>query len=134
MPGVWADTITGPSALHVNLGFIPFENYHDLATNGTTIPKCDPAKKIPECFQELLGAYAVQGVTGIRFMFTLNGGYLSDPLDPDKVTAWAQNVLKFFRDAKTAGINDMTIAPRLLGIANDGEFVVEGSGRWDGGQ
>ena len=115
-----------PSALEVNLGDLPFDAYDAGTLNAKgSDTTCQPGSDcyfyrcpglgnwtVPACMENLLSAYAIQGVTGVRFMFNTLGAP-STAFDSNKNirSTWVNTVASFFSDLAAFGITNITPTP-----------------------
>jgi hypothetical protein len=114
-----------------------YDNYHDvvvgndygtvaspvypvLAANCTALP--DGTKPVRTCIRQILAKYKAQGITGVRFQFTINDalwlapGTSSAPAPgcvslfgaPCIRSQWISEVTNFFSDLKEFGITNIT--------------------------
>lgn len=111
--------IAAPSTLQQNLGPIPFDLYHNM--NSGTLPNCSPSFTIQACYQSLLQAYRLQGVTGVRFQFGLAGAANSTAILPNGAIneVWVQRVQDFLHDVKQANITNVILTPSFYGWGGD---------------
>ncbi|MEP6540036.1 MAG: hypothetical protein ABJF23_32210, partial [Bryobacteraceae bacterium] len=108
-----------PTLTEINLSAVPIALYYSLNGSGSTpiVDGCPTTITVRQCFQQLLSTgtnnWRGQGVTGVRFFFTLAGGYYSTPFDSagNVQTAWTQNLYQFFADLRSYGIQRVTPTP-----------------------
>lgn len=108
-----------PTLTEINLSAVPIDMYYSLNGSGSTpiVDGCPTSITVRQCFQQLLSTgtdnWRGQGVTGVRFFFTLAGGYYSTPFDPagNVQTAWTQNLYQFLADLRSYGIQRVTPTP-----------------------
>jgi hypothetical protein len=132
-------TIAGSSSLHSNLGFLPIDYYDDNHTpaqvGNSLAVSCPGATTVRSCYRAILGDFASQHVTGVRFFFPLCGG-LSTPIkncgcgapnspqacttnnlvvtspstdgSDDSTNPWTLRLGNFFQDLATVGILNVT--------------------------
>lgn len=113
--------MNGNTELQVNIGPIPFDTY--TALNSKFSGKCWGVTH-RKCVQDMLQAYASQGVTGVRFMIAwFMAGWSTPLLDNGQVNQqWLENLGRFFDDVKAAGITRVVPTPSLaVGWLNAGE-------------
>lgn len=118
--GTW---MTGnvTSKLELNLSAMPIDLY-TTSGSGALISGCTSAQTVRQCIQKLFQVnpsvqnnWRSQGVTGVRFFFTLAGGYHSTPFDSagNVSAAWASNLQLLFSDLRSYGITTITPTPVL---------------------
>jgi hypothetical protein len=111
----------------VNLGPLPIDLYDGVALNGgqpagRVFVGCPGFQTVRTCMQRFLSQYAAQGVTGVRFFFSLQGGtwQYNGNTRPAWSTAfdssgnvrpaWLANLRLFFNDVAANGMK-ITVAP-----------------------
>lgn len=100
-----------PSRLEVNLGSVPVDDYDGVKLNAQ-FPACSATWVTQACMQSFLSAYAIQGVTGVRFQFTTMRYPSTAFLGQGNVsTAWKTNLGNFFADLAAYGIVNITPTP-----------------------
>ena len=100
-----------PSPLEVNLGSVPIDLYDGTSAN-SYLPSCSPSWRTRACLQYFLSRYAIEGVTGVRFMFNATSWPSTALTGPGNVSGtWAANLLNFFNDLKAYGITNITPTP-----------------------
>ena len=111
--------IAAPSALEVNLAFVPFDGYNTSTSPsayGNLQNACPGSTSVRACYQSIFANFHAQNVTGVRFFFGICGGFHSTPLSNcgqnyTKVTGpnstWTANVASFFSDLYSAGIRNV---------------------------
>lgn len=108
-----------PTAVEINLSAFPVDRYFDMNVNGSSplINGCATNITVRQCVQQLFSTgtnnWRSQGVTGVRFFFTLAGGHFSTPFDSagNVRTQWSDNLYWFFYDLKGFGILKVTPTP-----------------------
>jgi len=113
----WTSSVPSiaPSSFEINLSAVPLDQYNTPGSGGL-IFGCT-ANTVRLCVQQLFQSnpynYRAQGVTGVRFFFTLAGGYHSTPFDAagNVNPVWSQNIYDFFSDLKLYGITKVTPTP-----------------------
>lgn len=117
MTGVgWAGI--SPTAVELNLSAFPIDMYN-TPNSGGLIRGCSSSITVRQCVQQLFqtGAnnWRAQGISGVRFFFTLANGHYSDPFDAygNVKSSWSQNLLDFFNDLRSYGITKVTPTPVL---------------------
>jgi hypothetical protein len=112
-----------PSALEVNLGPLALDDYDGTTPNasvqaGWSIAACQgwittSSNPIYQaCMQYLLGNYAIQGVTGVRFQFNTASPPSKALTSPAVVSStWTNHLSSFLNDLKAFGITDITPTP-----------------------
>jgi hypothetical protein len=107
------------SAVEINLAAFPIDRYFDANIWGGAplINGCSTSITVQACVQQLFSSatnnWWSQGVTGVRFFFTLANGHHSDPFDaqgnvkPD----WSNKLESFFKDLRKYGIQRITPTP-----------------------
>lgn len=127
-----------PTALEVNLGYVPIDSYLSAnadPTNGRPLVAgagCDQTITVQECYHRMISSgphnWVSQGVTGVRFFAGILGGYFSTAYpsancaDPCLSSMWTANVSAFFNDLKSWGIRRIT--PTITPGANDGTGLI----------
>lgn len=115
-----------PTATEINLGQFPVDDY--FSTNGSMLPSCNPSYTIQQCVKYFFNNnsssqpytpnnYVRQGVIGVRFFFSVDGGYSgSTPWDSNGnvSTQWATKLQQFLTDLKSYGIQYVTPCPVLM--------------------
>jgi hypothetical protein len=106
----------------VNIAGVPIDNY--FSANGGQLPSCNSSWTVQQCIKYFFNNnpnsspytpnnYIAQGVTGVRFFFTLRGGFASTPFDAsgNLQTQWLQNFRTFLSDLHSYGIVRVTPTP-----------------------
>jgi PKD domain len=114
-----ATTSTGiaPTKLEVNLSGIHVGDY--TQNNLGDLPNCSTTATYRTCYQEMIRSLVAQGVSGVRFLFTLGkasgigyeapGAFNYDPRDPAHINdssingTWSSNLGLFFQDLYDGG-------------------------------
>jgi hypothetical protein len=118
-----------PSKLEINLGPFPVDRYLDPSANGGIIPACgNPGWSVRDCVKNMFNNnpssppyssnnYVAQGVTGVRFFYTLGGGFYSRPFNSDGSLngTWLNNLAAFLADLRSYGIQRITPTAVLTG-------------------
>jgi hypothetical protein len=116
--GTW-NSAQASSKIELNLSAVPIDLYQ-TANSGGLISGCSPSLTIRQCLERMLkiapshpNNWRGQGVTGVRFFFTLAGGYYSTPFDASGniTSAWEQNMNLFLADLRSYGITSVTPTP-----------------------
>ena len=117
--GTW-NGAQNSSKVEINISAMPIDQYQTPGS-GALIAGCSSAQTVRQCVQKLFqispnnpNSYRSQGVTGVRFFFTLANGYYSDPfLEPSGSVkpSWQQNMNLFFADLRSYGITSITPTP-----------------------
>ena len=127
-----APTTLAPVSLEINLSAVPLDSY--------LLPNIDPGNSsmlvagagctkqitVQQCFELMFSTgpnnWRAQGVTGVRFFFTMAGGYFSTPFDQswNLRPAWVQNLHQFFADLSRWGIKRVTPTPVFDGWTSNG--------------
>ena len=116
-PATYFSGVT-PSQLEVNLGDLPVDYYDGVTLNSYSgsYPWCPLAGTsmvvVQACMEYMLSAYAVQGVTGVRFQFNtqaapstaFDGAY-------NVRSAWLKNLANFFVDLRAYGMDKINPTP-----------------------
>ena len=111
-----------PTGLEINLAATPIDKYFDYNADDGGNPildGCSTTITVQQClrqyFQSGANNWVAQGVTGVRFFFTLAGGWYSMPFDGagNVTTKWRSELHQFFADLKTYGIQNVTPTPVL---------------------
>lgn len=100
-----------PSRLEVNLGPLPIDIYDNTTVNNGAIPGCAAKQIVRQCIRTILSNYAKQKITGVRFNFSLGGGYVNSTAFDSKGNvraAWITSLYQFFLDLKSLGITKVT--------------------------
>jgi hypothetical protein len=117
-----------PTITEINLGPVPLDVYMSSSTNGTLgtlLPTCPTSYTIRNCYKLFFnnnsgispytsGNYVGQGVTGVRFLFSMaSGGWYSTPWDAygNVSSTWTSNLTTFLSDLYSYGI--VRITPTL---------------------
>lgn len=108
-----------PTAVQINLGPFPVDHYWDLNTDGSRplVDGCSQSITVQQCVQQLFstgsGNWRSQGVTGVRFFFTMAGGWYSTPFDSNGnvQSTWTSKLNSFFSDLRSYGIQYVTPTP-----------------------
>jgi hypothetical protein len=115
-----------PTATEINLGQFPIDDY--FSTNGAMLPSCYSGYTIQQCVKYFFNNnsssqpytpnnYVGQGVVGVRFFFSVDGGYSgSTPWDSygNVNSQWVTNLQQFLTDLKSYGIQYVTPTPVLM--------------------
>ncbi|MCC6587444.1 MAG: hypothetical protein IT168_12180 [Bryobacterales bacterium] len=121
----------GPALLEINLGVVPIDKYFDANNDrgNPILPACRDNNgvtqtkwTIQECYAWIIsengkvGNYRSQGVTGVRFMYTLGGGFFSTAFDDNGLvrSGWRTNMKQFLHDLKSYGIERVSPSPMAL--------------------
>jgi len=112
-PGIY------PTAVEINLAAVPIDRYFQPNTSGSDplVSGCPTTITVRDCFRQLFATGAnnwwSQGVSGVRFFFTLANGHYSDPFDGAGAVkeTWKYNLGWFFRDLASYGIRRVTPTP-----------------------
>jgi len=119
-----------PARTEINIGPLQFDLYTSASphTPGSFVG-CPAAWTIRQCVKRMFtnntsyaeydpSNYVRQGVTGVRFMFAIGGGYDSTPFpgwatntSNTPATAWASNMDAFLGDLASYGIQRITPTP-----------------------
>jgi|SRR5579871_690291 len=120
-----SEAAISPARLEANLGPMPFDVYSTAYSESqyNVFPDAHTTGclgSVRSCGASIIAGYALQGVTGIRFQFALQGGSLiingsshpsySTPFDShgNISSTWLSNLSSFFSDLKTNGITKVT--------------------------
>jgi len=112
-----------PTAVQINIGPFPVDHYWDMNTDGTKplIDGCSQTITVQQCVQQLFSTgtnnWQSQGVTGVRFFFTMAGGWYSTPFDSNGnlQATWTSKLYSFFSDLRSYGIQYITPTPTFDG-------------------
>jgi len=119
-----------PAKTEINIGPLQFDLYTSSGPHAAgSFGGCPAAWTIRQCVKRMFtnnpsqaeydpNNYVRQGVTGVRFMFAIGGGYESTPFpgwqsNPSNnvSSAWASNMNAFLGDLKSYGIQRITPTP-----------------------
>jgi hypothetical protein len=131
-----------PSAVGINLSYFPIDRYFESNVDVLNPPPppetarpliygCPTSMTVRQCVQQLFynpaqpcatadpavtpspNNWRSQGVTAVRFFFTMAGGWYSTPFDANgNVDAnWSNKLGQFFQDLKCYGIQKVTATP-----------------------
>jgi hypothetical protein len=108
----------------VNIAGVPIDNY--FSTNVGQLPSCSSNWTVQQCVRYFFNNnpntspytadnYVAQGVTGVRFFFTLRGGFGSTPFDANGnlQSGWLKNFEALLSDLHSYGIVRVTPTPVL---------------------
>ncbi len=123
--------IAQPSALQVNLGFVPFDIYDyshspSSADAGLQV-SCPGINSVRACYQTAFARFHAQYVSGVRFFFGLCGGFFSTPLSncgqnytnvSGPKAVWVANMQNFLQDLYSAGIYNIAPTPAHSDLAS----------------
>jgi len=108
-----------PTAVEINLSAFPIDAYFSYNTTGSTpiVNGCSQSITVRQCVQQIFSTgpnnWRLQGVTGVRFFFTMAGGFYSTPFDGagNVTSAWSSNLYWLFYDLKSFGVQNVTPTP-----------------------
>jgi hypothetical protein len=117
-----------PTVTEINISWFPIDQYASSSPQNGTIPSCPSSYTVRQCLAYFFNNnpnngwpynsnnYVGQGVTGVRFIFALQGSSTS-PWDQhgNVQAAWVQNFQTFLSDLRGYGITRVTPTPALDG-------------------
>jgi len=121
----------GPALLEINLGVVPIDKYFEANNDGGSpiLPACRDNSgttrtdwTIKACYAWIISQsgkvenYRSQGVTGVRFLYTVGGGFFSTAFEDSGLVkpGWRANMKQFLRDLKSYGIDRVSPSPMAL--------------------
>jgi hypothetical protein len=134
----------GPTVIETNLSYFPIDAYFSLNTDNnwsgtpggpySLISGCPQSITVQKCLEQIMDTgtnnWRSQGVTGVRFFFSIDGtshgapfpaalfpGWFSSPFNSDKSvnSTWRSNLHQFLVDLQTYGIIAITPTPAWPG-------------------
>ena len=125
-----------PTTVETNLSFFPIDAYLSLNSDNNwsssglfpLISGCTQTITVQKCIEQIIDTgtnnWRSQGVTGVRFFFTMDGtshgapfptfsGWFSSPFNSDRTvnSVWRANLHQFLVDLKVYGISAITPTP-----------------------
>ncbi len=116
-----------PSRLFVNVGAVPLDVYHQQNTANTSgwFPNCSTSKTRRQCMQDALAAFYTDRVRGVRFSFSVYGGWDSTALDSsgNVRSTWRTRLQEFYDDVYDSGMRNVVVTPRLEPVTSSDGVV-----------